>query len=501
MVIKKELDPISYRVINSDFIQLEDYDSFLLSDLPGDEIKPLKRENPYSGLLNEIINLMETLNIKYEDNPRDKNNLEKVELEKINVDQIRKDIKPVTQKINRILRFKRKLEKEEERLKDLKHHVRLMKNIDLDIAELKHLSYISLVFGRVSKNDYERLIKNITELPILIIEVYRDEDNVWFFSFTKKSNEEKALNILDTVYFEKLDLPPRVKGQPRDILDRVDHRLKRIEIAYEEIKLEFQKYAHLYEKKLKSYYRKLKLMDRIREINNQYYGEVDHLFVMSGWITATREIGFRTELEKEFPNVIYTSEEIDNHSKEKPPTVLKNFRWFKPFESLVELYGVPRYGEIDPTPFMAITYLIMFGIMFGDVGQGLIFFLLGYLMKNRYIKLGSPNSGALLMGLGFSSTVFGFLYGSIFGLEHILPALWVRPFENIMMWLGMAIGLGVILMLISMVFNLINCLRRKDIGEGLFSRYGLTGLFFYLFALATVISLGFRGGITATSIF
>ncbi|MDI3547563.1 MAG: V/A-type H+/Na+-transporting ATPase subunit [Halanaerobiales bacterium] len=487
---KKDLDLISGEIIESESIQLTGYRDYPLTELP-EEFGSLERENPYKELLNRLTSLLKMLDLDFKEIEVAPEEITGIDLEKIE-----KEIRPIEEKLERITNFRKRLEKEEERLYDYKRHIWLMRNMDLDLAELKQLSYISLIFGRVNRNDYQRLIKNITGLPVLILEVYRDEENVWFFSFSKKEYEEKALNILNSVYFERLELPRRVKGQPRKILERAEHRLERIEIAYQKIELEIRDYRSLYEKRLRTFYHQLKLADKVREISNQYYGEVEHLFVLTGWIPEAREEEFRERLETVYPDLIYLSREVDFAEEEaQPPTFLENKSWVKPFESLVELYGVPRYGELDPSMFMAVTYLLMFGMMFGDVGQGLVFLLAGILILRRIIRFASPEMGLLAMGLGLSSTVFGFLYGSLFGIEDILPALWVRPMENIMYLLAVAVGFGIFLMLASMILSLINSLRRHDLEEGLFSRNGLTGIFLYSFILLSLLSIIIKGGL------
>ena len=100
-------------------------------------------------------------------------------------------------------------------------------------------------------------------------------------------------------------------------------------------------------------------------------------------------------------------------------------RLLAPFALLVNQYGIPRYGEVDPTPLFAVTFLLMFGTMFGDVGQGAVIAGLAWYFR---AKLGR----FWLFGLmaGASSMVFGFLYGSVFGFEHVLPALWMWPLHD-----------------------------------------------------------------------
>jgi len=158
----------------------------------------------------------------------------------------------------------------------------------------------------------------------------------------------------------------------------------------------------------------------------------------------------------------------------------------------VEMYGMPSVKDIDPTPFVAYTYALLFGIMFGDVGQGLLFILLGWLLyKYKGMQLGQVG-----MRIGLFSMLFGFLYGSVFGNEEILNALWrdVLGFENMplhvlnpsftMTLLIAAVGLGSILILMSIGINIALNIKNKHYVEVFLSHNGLAGIVFYLFVLA-----------------
>ena len=120
-----------------------------------------------------------------------------------------------------------------------------------------------------------------------------------------------------------------------------------------------------------------------------------------------------------------------------------------------------------PTWFVALTYSFIFGAMFGDVGQGLLLFIGGFLLyKFKHITLAGIISCA-----GVFSTIFGFMFGSIFGFEDVIPALWLRPMNNMMSvpFIGklntvfiVAIGFGMCLILLCMVFNILNAWKAGD---------------------------------------
>ncbi|MDU2219840.1 V-type ATP synthase subunit I, partial [Finegoldia magna] len=174
-------------------------------------------------------------------------------------------------------------------------------------------------------------------------------------------------------------------------------------------------------------------------------------------------------------------------SRLTPPTKLKNNKFFKPFELLVNMYGTPSYKEIDPTVFFGLTYMLLFGAMFGDLGQGAVMFVAGVLLAKFKDKM----MGGLLERIGASSMIFGILYGSFFGLEGIIPALFLKPFENINKVLIIAIGLGIVLLLIAYILGLCNNYIFKDVQEGLFGQEGLAGfmLFLLFLLLAATVAL------------
>ncbi|QTL98104.1 hypothetical protein GM661_09005 [Iocasia frigidifontis] len=488
--LKKEIDLISREIIKNDNIELIERESSIKN------FKSYLRDNPYSDLLNEIKEILDILKINSSNS-----GVGFADFKNLNLENIKKYINPLRKRINRLERLEKKFDQEEDRLKNLKHHVYLMRNMDIDLGELKELSYISLIFGSINKEGYHRLIENINDLPILVLEVNRDDEKVWFFTFTKKEHHEKALNILKSAYFEQIKLPPRVKGQPRYILKRIEHRLGRITILREQIALEYKKMNHRSSEQLITYLARLKFYNKIKDIANQYYSESEHIFILTGWISAYRENDFAEEIKSKYKDVLYFSKDISPKSEEKPPTIMKNPAWVKPFESLVKLYGVPAYNEKDPSLFLAITYILMFGMMFGDLGQGFVFTFLGWLIYSGRLSISSRDNSYLFISLGISSMFFGLLYGSIFGMEDIIPALLIRPMDNIMTWLGITVILGIILLIISMLFNLSNSYQRKDLAEGVFSRNGFSGLFFYLFALASLASLLMRGKLIFSPLF
>ena len=130
-----------------------------------------------------------------------------------------------------------------------------------------------------------------------------------------------------------------------------------------------------------------------------------------------------------------------------PPVVLFNPLWARRFEALTRMIGLPADGEADPTVIVALVAPLLFGFMFGDVGQGAVLLIAGLLLRRRFPPL------AMLIPGGAMAIIFGFLFGSIFGREDIIPALWLHPLEEPILLLGISVAAGAAILLTGLLIG------------------------------------------------
>ena len=168
--------------------------------------------------------------------------------------------------------------------------------------------------------------------------------------------------------------------------------------------------------------------------------------------------------------------------------------WFRlpkilqPYSLLVEGYGVPSYRMLDPTLFVAISFLVMFGAMFGDVGHGLVLAGAGLVMLRTGAAL--RDAGKLVLSCGGVSMLFGVLYGSVFGFEELIPTLWIKPLENTNALFAAAIGFGSLLISLGLVLNIVHMIRRHALFRDFFDVSGpLTAVAYWAAAGLAVKSL------------
>ncbi len=480
--LKSDVDLITEEIIKNSQMEL------LKNEKYNTRFKNDQIENSYKPYFNKLNKIMDSLKL---DKKIKEFNFD--QLNKLSLEELEDFIMPIQKKIKKLERITNKLDAEEERLNNLIKHVYVMRNIDIELQSLKALSYVTLIFGSLNQERYKRLIENVTEVPVLVLKVNEDQERVWFFTFAKKDYEQKALDILNSVNFNRIELPDRVTEEPKDILSQSKHRLDKIKIIRAQIELEFKKLKHRYQEQLLEYYKQSLIFNRITDVNNSFYGKSDYFFITTGWISEENEKEFKKLISNKYSQVLYSSQEVEDAEEEDPPTIIENPKWIKSFSSLVKLYGLPKYGEIDPSVFFALSYILLFGIMFGDLGQGLVLVLLGFaIYKNKIKFIKNQDISYILISLGSASMLFGTFYGSLFGMEDLIPALVIRPMDNIMFWLGFTVMIGIFLLITSMIFNLFNSFKNKDYAEALFSDSGLSGLILYLFMLSNLAFYGLQ---------
>ncbi len=162
----------------------------------------------------------------------------------------------------------------------------------------------------------------------------------------------------------------------------------------------------------------------------------------------------------------------------QPPSVLHNPAWARPFEVFAGLMGVPGTREADPSIVVALLAPVMFGFMFGDVAQGLVVAVAGFLLRKRLPAL------RLLMPGGVMAIVFGFAFGSVLAREDLIPALWLHPLSQPLVVLGTALGFGVVVIVLGLLISALQFHWRREFSHWVASDAGI--LTAYVGIVATV---------------
>jgi V/A-type H+-transporting ATPase subunit I len=369
----------------------------------------------------------------------------------------------------------------------------------LDIARLKALRFTSIALGLIKPEELTTLASVLAPAPFAIVPLDEPQPTMLAAAAVPASVKDRLDNALRLVAFERIvldDVPDGTAEHARQAMDSA-------------ISDEAAAAAQLTELRNESRRALLDLLQRAELATlllqaQTHFAAAGRFVVISGWIPEasaaemTRAITAVTsgraivDVQKpgDLPEAFADALRI--------PILHRNPVFLRPFQSLVEMYSVPSYGEIQPTAFFAISFLLMFGVMFGDVGQGLVLFSAGYCLW-RYMPR-FLDYGVLLMECGAASTLFGFLYGSFFGVEGLLPVIWMEPIHELTRFMSIAIAFGVVLVSGGLALNIINSWRAGERATALFGPRGVAGAFMYWVSLALVARALMRDVIVPNSV-
>lgn len=400
---------------------------------------------------------------------------------------------------------KKQLKDTKTHYKELLHTIEPFRLLNYDIKKIMNFKFIKFRFGRISHEFYTKFSKYVYEnLNTVFYECDSDEDYVWGIYFVPATSSVKIDAIYSSLHFERIFIPNEYDGTPEEAYDAILKKIDEVTKQIKEISIQIKNKIETVGPELLLAHNTLETLTKNHDIRKvsactkerSIDRNNDNLvfYIVCGWMTVSDANAFLKEIESD-PNVYCISEDVQQDIGTKPPTKLKNPKIFKPFEMFIHMYGVPAYNEIDPTLFVAITYSLIFGIMFGDVGQGLCLVIGGAL----FYKFKKMNLGAIVSLAGIFSTIFGFMYGSIFGYEDLIPHVWMKPMDNIMSVLITAIVFGAFLIIVAMVMNIINAIKAGDYARLFFDPNGIAGLVFYGGVIACV-ALIFTGNALPGSI-
>ena len=423
--------------------------------------------------------LMEKLNIKTRQT-NDKNEI------KHSQEQIEEKLKELEEKFES---SKNKIEESEENIKKLEeiaYPVSKLKELKVDLGELYNLKYIRYRYGRMPKDYYEKTKSEIWKKDAILFKVNEEDNFVWLIYFTIKDDITRVDSYFNVMKFERIWLPDEFAGIPEEVSEKINTVIEENKKIIKQEQEKQEKIKDEHDEALKDIYNEIITYENINNIKRYIVHDQKDNFYLIGWIPSSELETMLPKLneEKDIEYKIRNHDEIEG----EPPTHLKNNKLVAYFESIVKMYGLPNYKETDPTPLVAITAFIMYGLMFGDIGQGLIIALAGIFMWKKKSSL-----GPVLTAGGISAMIFGCLYGSIFGKEGIIPALLISPMENITTMLIAGIGFGVILIIIAMLINIKNGIKNKDIKKAFLDQNGLAGIAFYGLIIGSVVYFFIKG--------
>jgi len=396
------------------------------------------------------------------------------------LNQAEESLRPMEQQSGDLLGHRQRLIQRQKELAGIYERVSSYRGLEIPLDGLDQFSFLHFVTGSLPAQNLESLGKEVGD-NVALLPLAQQRGQQSLFAITTRQGQPALERALQQAGFQREMLPvvegatvdklseegEREQEQLAAELDQLSGKLKTIAAGFAQPLAEIEEFVDMEYRLLEA---------------SQKFPRTGAAVLIAGWVPA----GDVAALEKRMGEITSGRYAIqtalpDDSTEEQVPVLLRHSRLLRPFEMLVSTYGLPNYRELEPTLFVALSYLVMFGLMFGDVGHGAVLAVCGLiaLFVGRSEKV--RDVGLLLLFGGSSSIISGVVYGSYFGIEVFKKyALWHDPLEGDPMRLMYgAIGIGITMISLGLILNVINRFRRGDVIGAILDKFGLVGLLFY----------------------
>ena len=401
-------------------------------------------------------------------------------------DKLDSEIRDFQYKVEDLIHSIADLEREIPTTELLSWQLNQLDSLGINVGLLSEPMYLYLKVGTIPAQQLPILENSIQNIPFVIESSYQ-LGKEFIICATLNQYEKSLQQSLSALDFQEVKLPS--KGTTKEMFEEIELRLWEQKERLNQYKIALEQLKNEYVKKIDIWHKTLLMNKEILGLLKNFL-MTEHGYFITAWVPQSKLKQVQKKINNEFAGQVIIDVMDSNEMENKQvivPTKLKNPKTIKPFEKLLNIYGIPHYKAIDPTVFLAITFVFMFGMMFGDVGHGLVLFLAGLALINLRFFYKLKDFGYIFVFCGISAIVFGFLFGSFFGNEELIKPLWLHPLDNPNPLLISAIIFGVIVINLGIILNIITSLRNKSLSEAIFGQWSiLSSMFFWV-----VLTIGY----------
>ena len=351
---------------------------------------------------------------------------------KFNFSQIYKEISSIIDEIE-------KKEAENQEILNKVSELLPYKAIDLPLEDLKLTKFSKIYLGTIPqryKENFEELLKENDSVYFDVL--HTDKNYAYYLIICHKSDDEDVIDAFRKMGFTLVNFKEKgtINENINSLRERKSQNLDSIDTLNKELK-NYLKYLDDF----KIYY-EYQSNEKLKVISSEKFLRTKNLDLIEGYVPSKFLKSFEDAIQLICGDDYYLYKKEADRNSHEVPIMLKNNKFVGPFEMLTEMYSMPKYNEIDPTPFFAPFYFIFAGIMIGDLGYGLLVFI-GSLLALRFFNLDKATKRFMTFFnyLSISAMIFGLVFGSFFGGIIPLPTL-INPAEDIMEMLMLSLLLG-----------------------------------------------------------
>lgn len=455
------------------------------SQASGDLLQALEtgaRRAECESLLGRVIALQEKLKLKV----RPGRQYERA----FTADEIKQHLGPLEERTGKLCEERDRAAQTAADLLRQEHELDALSPLPAEAFAPDRLTFITLRVGWLKRDQADRLAREADYA--LVVPLERRDDRELIAAVVSRKKRFALQTLLEQMGFAQQEAPDTKGADPAVALRR--HRESRLALLKktDELNARLAETAGVAADDLGTWRNSLETEIALYGAMAQF-GRTRFTCVAAGWVPTSDAPRLRDSLLAVTGGRAMVSMRRVAHgdpAQAAVPVKAKLHPFFRPFRILVSNFGLPTYGEIEPTPFVAISFLALFGLMFGDLGQGAVLAGIGALMRLKGRKEFVRDFGFILIMAGLSAMLFGtLLYGSIFGREGVvrIPGLTLEPFSEVNRLFSVAIVSGIVLLSAGVILNVINRFSNRGFYRGALDKFGIVGLFFYWGVLALVI--------------
>ena len=376
IIPEKDLLPVTKALAGQGILHQVDA-SYLSSDDASKSVGTWKEQAAaYSALERQILFIMQSLAVE-EGSPSSIDEDTMVELETVRplVEQIERDVKDTNDQL---------IDKQNE-LEQLRNHILQLEpivEIDLDISLLRNQQYIHSILGTVPVVNLERLETSLARIPYALMTLRREREDAVVLLTGARFNADILDRAARSAYLNPLELSGTHEGTPAEIIQSLRREIEDTQKEIEKQKSIVVQLHNTYEKQLQTMLWQVRGSKLLSDAMARF-GKLHYTYLIVGWVPTSKLEALTQQLKQISKNIVIEATPTQRRGSmtQGVPVALENNGMFGAFQTLVTTYARPRYEEIDPTVLMTITFPLLFGAMFGDVGHGLLLVLIGWLLR------------------------------------------------------------------------------------------------------------------------
>ncbi|MEN8176426.1 MAG: V-type ATPase 116kDa subunit family protein, partial [Pseudomonadota bacterium] len=382
---------------------------------------------------------------------------------------------PIWQECSRCEESMRQVLEQQQLLRQQERALSRLENLDVELDTLRgDRRFLDLRVGSLESDQLSRVQGAVNLIGYSVYPVYRDDQSVHLILVGLKGQEHQLQAVLRAAGFHALEIPAEFAGHPREVREDLVRRARDAGDREQEARRCLADLRAAHAPFVRAAHRALRTAGpyaALAEAVRSHGG----LAQLNGWVPASDLGRLHRRLDETLEAHHLEARPPRPDEFDEVPSVRRYPRFLMPFATLVRAYGTPRYDEFDPTWLFALTFVFMYGMMFGDLGHGAVIAMAAWLAR-RWLK------GFLWFGLaaGLSSMFFGVLYGSVFGFEDWITPLWLSPLHDPMRLLTVAIAWGVGFIVLATLLSALNLWRSGQRQRALLDVHGLAGLALYV---------------------